>query len=96
MAFFKADRYNVVMNIIWGLIWIAVGMAMLIYNRQLYNFTGAIDFIESHWTAGTPSFLKLFAVALVIIGLSLATGVGGWLISPITDMAGKVFPSQSQ
>ncbi len=79
------------MNFIWGIVWIAVGTAMLIYNRQIYSFTGAIDFIESHWTAGTPSFLKLVAIALVLMGLFMVTGVGDWIIAPFADMASKMF-----
>lgn len=75
-----------------GLIFITVGTLMLVFNRQIYSFTGGLDFIENHFRAGTPSFLKLFAVVLVFVGILMATGLGGWLTSPLRNLTNSIFP----
>ena len=78
--------------IIWGLVFIVVGTLMLAFHRQVYGFTGGIDFIEEHFRAGTPTALKLFAVILVVLGLLMVTGFGHWLTDPVTNGLSKIFP----
>ena len=68
-----------------GLGLVAVGVLMLKFHRPLYNFTGNLDFIERWVTAGTPAFLKIFAVILVIVGMAMAFGLFGWLTQPLSD-----------
>ncbi len=67
---------------------------MLVFNRQIYGFTGGIDFVESHFRAGTPSFLKLVSVVMVLIGLFMATGLFGWLTAPIAHSINSLFPGK--
>ena len=78
-----------------GLILIVLGTLMLTYSRHVYNFTGGIDFIEEHFRAGTPAAIKLFALAMVIIGIFLATGLGHSLTDPITHGLHQIFPSNN-
>lgn len=80
--------------ILLGLFFIVLGTIMLASNRQIYNFTGRIDFIEDHFRSGTPSALKLFALLLVLIGLFMATGLGTWLTNPIAHGLNQIFPRQ--
>lgn len=72
-------------TILLGIGMIGVGILMLKYHQQVYNFTGSLDFVDRWVTAGTPAFLRIFAVALVIIGLGMVFGVWGWLTQPISD-----------
>ncbi len=56
---------------------------MLVFNQQIYNFTGAIDFIEKHAPGYTQGFIKLFSVVLVFLGILFFTGLGGFITTPI-------------
>ena len=71
--------------IILGLSFFSAGILMLKFNRPVYNFTGNIDFVERWVTAGTPAFLKIVALLLVIIGMGMVFGIWGWLTQPIAD-----------
>ena len=71
--------------ILLGLFLIVLGTVMLVFNREIYGFTGGIDFVEHYFRAGTPAFLKLFSLALVLIGIMMATGFGSWLTKPLSN-----------
>lgn len=64
---------------------LATGLLMLKFWRNVYNFTGAIDFVERFVTAGTPAFIKIAGIALVVIGLGTIFGFWGWLTAPLVD-----------
>lgn len=64
---------------------LATGLLMLKFWRNVYNFTGAIDFVERLVTAGTPAFIKIMGIALVVIGLGTIFGFWGWLTAPLVD-----------
>jgi len=91
--FSRSKWYNTLM-ILLGLVFIVLGTVMLAGNRQIYNFTGRLDFIEDHFRAGTPAALKLFAVVMVLVGLFMATGLGHWLTDPIANGLGRIFPTK--
>lgn len=46
-------------NIFLGMFLMAVGLVILKFWRNIYNFTGAIDFVERIVTAGTPAFIRI-------------------------------------
>ena len=64
---------------------LALGIVMVIFRQQIYNFTGQIDFIESWFPGGTHSAEMVFGLALCLLGILFITGVGSWLTGPITD-----------
>jgi hypothetical protein len=74
-----------IFNIFLGLAMLATGLLMLKFWRNVYNFTGAIDFVERLVTAGTPAFIKIMGIALVVIGLGTIFGFWGWLTAPLVD-----------
>lgn len=63
----------------------ALGLAMLKFWRNIYNFTGAIDFVERWVTAGTPAFIRIIGVILVVFGLGMTFGIWSWLTQPVAD-----------
>jgi hypothetical protein len=72
-------------NIFFGIFLMAVGLTMMKFWRNIYNFTGAIDFVERLVTAGTPAFIRILGVVLVIFGLGMTFGIWSWLTQPIAD-----------
>lgn len=74
-----------VFNIILGLVLISLGLLMLKFWRSVYNFTGALDFVERWITAGTPAFIRIVGVLLVVIGLGTIFGFWSWLTAPLVD-----------
>lgn len=74
-----------IFNIFLGLAMLATGLLMLKFWRNVYNFTGAIDFVERLVTAGTPAFIKIMGIGLVVIGLGTIFGFWGWLTAPLVD-----------
>ena len=79
------------MYILIGLIMLGLGMLLVIFRRQVYNFTGYIDFVQNWFPGGTNSFLLVFGCALVLLGILFITGVGNWLTAPINDQLKAVF-----
>lgn len=75
-----------------GLLFVITGTAMLVFNRQIYGFTGGLDFIENHLRGGTPAFLKLVALILVVVGLLFVTGLGSFITRPIANALNQLFP----
>jgi len=64
-------------SILVGLAMTAAGVGMVKYTFQMTNFTGRQEWIEKYAGSGsTYSVYKLFGVALVIVGILVATGFG--------------------
>ena len=81
------------LQILIGLSLVVVGTVALVFNRQLFNFTGSIGSVERRFPGGSSGFIKLVAVLMVLVGLMIATGVINWLIAPITDYFNGIFHS---
>lgn len=79
------------MLILAGLIMLALGVLLVVFRRQVYNFTGYIDFVQSWFPGGTNSFIMIFGLALVLLGILFITGIGGSFTSPISDQLKSVF-----
>lgn len=63
----------------------AIGLLLLKFALNVYNFTGPIDFIERWVTAGTPAFIKILGVILVILGMGTIFGIWAWLTDPLVE-----------
>lgn len=74
-----------------GIIMLGLGIAMVVFRRQIYNFTGYIDFVEGWFPGGTNAFILVAGCALVLLGILFITGLGGSITSPINDQLKAVF-----
>ena len=79
------------MLIILGLVMLVIGALMVVFAQQVWDFTGAIDFVESKFPGNTKAFIQIVGVVLVIIGLLFLTGVGGFITQPIFDQVSHLF-----
>jgi uncharacterized membrane protein YidH (DUF202 family) len=75
-------------SILLGLALVVAGIAFVKFTFQITNFTGRQDWIESIAGSGqTYGVYKLLGVALVLLGLLIATGFGinvlNWVFSPL-------------
>lgn len=68
-----------------------LGTLTLVFAQQIYNFTGAIDFVESRMPGYTRSFIKLMGVLFVIVGLLFLTGVATVVTDPLFEGIQRVF-----
>ena len=76
-----------------GIFFIIIGVVMVKYNFKLVGITGRQDWIENVLGSGTTYLVfQVFAVGLVILGIALATGLGGNLGHLILDPLKSVFP----
>jgi hypothetical protein len=82
------------MNIILGLILIAVGILITIKSETMLNTFGSVAFFEKYLgtEGGSRLGYKLLGILVFFIGVMLATNMFGdfitWLLSPLTN-AGK-------
>lgn len=72
-------------NFLLGAALLALGIVIVRFAQNIYNFTGAMDFVERWIRAGTPAFIRIVGVVLVIFGLGMMVGLWGWLTQPIAD-----------
>lgn len=79
------------MLILIGLIMLALGILMVVFRRQIYNFTGYIEFVESWFPGGTNAFLLVFGCLLVLVGALFVTGIGNSITDPISQQLKSVF-----
>jgi len=82
---------KVLMNILLGLLFLGLGIAMVVFAQQIWNFTGAIDFVEKYMPGNTKAFIQLVGVVIVILSLFFITGLGSTITGPIGDTLGKLF-----
>jgi len=77
------------MNIIFGLIFIAVGALIAIKSEAMLNTFGRIGFFEQHLgtSGGTRFGYKMIGFFVIFIGMLVLTNmIGGfimWVLSPI-------------
>lgn len=77
--------------IIIGIIFVVVGIAAVYFSQSIYNFTGPIEFIESHLPGNTQSFIKLMGIFMILIGIFMITGLFGFITKPIFDALSNAF-----
>ena len=62
-------------KIIWFLVLTAGGLGLIVYTRQVKEFTGSFDFAEKWFgSGGTYNFLKLVGLIVIIGSLLWVTG----------------------
>lgn len=62
-------------KIIWFLIIEAAGLSLIVYTRQIKQFTGSFDFAEKWFgSGGTYTFLKILGLLVMIATLLWITG----------------------
>lgn len=65
------------MTYIWGALIVAVGILIIVFSEHIYNFTGAIDFVESRSPGNSRFFIQLLGVVMVLVGMIIFAGAGG-------------------
>ncbi len=71
------------MQFLWGIPMIMTGVVMVLFSERIYNFTGAIEFVERRFAGGSRGFIKLFGVIVTILGILTLTGASGILFDPL-------------
>ncbi len=79
------------MTILLGLGFLVIGVLLVVFAQQVWNFTGAIEFVESKFPGNTKAFIQLTGVILILLGILFMTGLGESITSPIGDTLGKAF-----
>ncbi len=82
------------MQFLWGIPMIIIGVLIVLFSEPIYNFTGAIEFIERRSAGGSRGFIKLFGVIVIILGILTLTGVGGILLDPFGQWFAGLFSLQ--
>jgi hypothetical protein len=63
------------MNILLGLVFIILGTLILNFHRLIYRITGHMQGIQDWFPGGTYNFIRIFAVALTILGIFNLVGI---------------------
>ena len=96
-AIIKSFCYNTVMSIMLiliGILLIAAGIVGLVFNQQIFNFTGSIDFVEQRFPGNSSGFIKILCVVMVLTGIIIATNSYAWFLSPISNYINSTFPAK--
>jgi len=78
------------MTILLGLGFLLLGTVTVIFAQNIWNFTGAIDFVESKFPGNTKAFIQLVGVILILLGILFITGLASSVTGPISDTLSKV------
>jgi TRAP-type C4-dicarboxylate transport system permease small subunit len=80
-----------------GLLLIACGVVMVKYNFKLVGITGRQDWIEDKLGSGTTYLAyQIFAVALVLIGLAMVSGLSNNLFNTLLSPLKGLFSGVNQ
>ena len=81
-------------NLLFGLFLTIIGVIMVKYNFKLVGITGRQDWIENVLGSGTTYLVyQVFAVALTLFGIALATGLGDNVGRLLLNPLRSVFPT---
>ena len=83
-----------IMLILIGILLIAAGIVGLVFNQQIFNFTGSIDFVEQRFPGNSSGFIKILCVVMVLTGIIIATNSYAWFLSPISNYINSTFPAK--
>jgi hypothetical protein len=77
-------------RILWGLVFVAVGIATTYFSKTFYAWFGSVPFAEKyiHAFGGSRLFYQLFGVLLIFIGFMLVFNLMGPLL---TGTLGRLF-----
>jgi uncharacterized membrane protein YkgB len=81
-------------RIIFGLIGIPLGTALMVYNHKVVdNFTGPIGFAERYLgSAGTYSFIRILGAVIAIVSMLIMFGLFGTIYEDITGTLKNITP----
>ena len=74
-------------QIIIGIIMVLVGILIVVFSEQIFNFTGSIGFVENHFPGNSRAFIKLMGILLVLLGVMTFSGLWAVIFKPL----GSVF-----
>jgi hypothetical protein len=77
------------MRIVWGIIWIAIGFAVIKYSFQITNFFGHIDWAEEHiGGGGTYTLYKIVGIVVIVFSFLYMFGNVGFITEPLAPLFG--------
>jgi uncharacterized membrane protein YidH (DUF202 family) len=79
------------MTFLWGALIVVVGILVVVFSENIYNFTGAIDFVERHAPGNSRNFIKLLGIIVIIIGIIVFSGAGGLIFGGILEWFAGLF-----
>ncbi len=65
------------MTFVWGALIVIIGILGVVFSEQIYNFTGAIDFVERRSPGNSRNFIKLTSIIMIIAGIIVFSGASG-------------------
>lgn len=73
------------MTFIWGALIVVVGVLIVMFSENIYNFTGSIDSVDRYAPGNTRNFIKLMGVAMIIAGIIVFAGAYGLVFGGVLD-----------
>lgn len=78
------------MRFIWGLVWIAIGIAIIKYSFQITNFFGHIPWAEDKLGGGgTYTAYKLAGIIFILLGFMYMFGMMGVITGTLGPLFGN-------
>jgi len=73
------------MRIIWGIIWIGIGFAVVKYSYSIVNLFGHVPWAERYLGGGgSYTLYKIVGIILMVLGMMYMFNLIGILTSPLT------------
>jgi hypothetical protein len=63
-----------------------VGVLMVIFSEPIFNFTGALDFVERRSPGNSRTFIKLLGILLIILGILTFSGLWAIIFKPLAGI----------
>jgi hypothetical protein len=63
-----------------------VGVLMVIFSEPIFNFTGALDFVERRSPGNSRTFIKLLGILLIILGILTFSGIWAIIFKPLAGI----------
>jgi uncharacterized membrane protein YidH (DUF202 family) len=79
------------MTFLWGALIVVVGILVVVFSENIYNFTGAIDFVERRAPGNSRNFIKLLGIIVIITGIIVFSGASGLIFGGILEWFAGLF-----
>jgi hypothetical protein len=63
-----------------------VGVLIVIFSEPIFNFTGALDFVERRSPGNSRTFIKLLGILLIILGILTFSGIWAIIFKPLAGI----------
>ena len=83
------------MTFVWGALIAIVGIMVVVFSEQIYNFTGAIDFVERRAAGNSRNFIKLAGIIMIIAGIIVFAGASGLIFGGALEWFTGLFDLRS-